>query len=73
MHKFDGTLNNSGTSAPGLPAEAVYDGIAFKLRQLYCNLESEGIPDSLLQLLGKLDAAERAQVSDEQSEGAVNG
>ncbi len=43
------------------PADVVQDGIALRLRELYSNIENEGIPDNLLHLLEKLDEAERAQ------------
>ncbi|HWU63615.1 MAG TPA: NepR family anti-sigma factor [Ensifer sp.] len=43
------------------PADVVQDGIALRLRELYSNIENEGIPDNLLNLLEKLDEAERAQ------------
>ncbi len=45
----------------GLPSDVVQDGIALRLRELYSNIENEGIPDNLLHLLEKLDEAERAQ------------
>lgn len=73
MHKFEGTLNSSGGDTAGLPAETLNDGIACKLRELYCNLENEGIPDNLLQLLDKLDAAERAKAGVVHSEDVVDG
>ncbi len=44
-----------------VPADVVQDGIALRLRELYSNIENEGIPDNLLHLLEKLDEAERAQ------------
>ncbi|MET3614837.1 hypothetical protein ABID16_003180 [Rhizobium aquaticum] len=44
-----------------VPADVVQDGIALRLRELYSNIENEGIPDNLLLLLEKLDEAERAQ------------
>lgn len=43
------------------PGEALHDGIALRLRELYSDLENEGIPDNLLHLLEKLDEAERSQ------------
>ena len=53
------------TSKTGQPSEIaitdpVSDGIALKLRELYSGFENEGIPDTLLMLLDKLDEAERA-------------
>lgn len=54
--------NSRKRLAGGLPpADVVQDGIALRLRELYSNIESEGIPDNLLHLLEKLDEAERAQ------------
>jgi hypothetical protein len=58
-----------GTSAGSVPpAEAMHDGIALRLRELYSDLENEGIPDNLLHLLEKLDEAERAQSMPQKSE-----
>lgn len=51
------------------PADAVQDGIAIRLKELYADLENEGIPESLLNLLEKLDEAERAQSVPNQPEG----
>jgi hypothetical protein len=50
------------------PADVVQDGIALRLRELYSNIENEGIPDNLLHLLEKLDEAERAQMGASKSE-----
>lgn len=50
------------------PADAVQDGIALRLKELYADLENEGIPESLLNLLEKLDEAERAQSASTQAE-----
>ncbi len=38
------------------------DHISRMLRSMYGSIESEGIPDRFLDLLEKLDAAEKAQV-----------
>ncbi len=38
------------------------DHISRMLRTMYGSIESEGIPDRFLDLLEKLDAAEKAQV-----------
>jgi hypothetical protein len=62
MNKPVADKNSSKRLSGGFPpADVVQDGIALRLRQLYSNLENEGIPDNLLHLLEKLDEAERAQ------------
>lgn len=44
------------------------DGIATKLRELYDEIENQGIPDNLVHLLDKLDQAEKAQSANQQQE-----
>ncbi|MCD2173384.1 NepR family anti-sigma factor [Rhizobium sp. C4] len=68
-------MNNPNSENPkkrlngGLPpADVVQDGIALRLRELYSNIENEGIPDNLLHLLEKLDEAERAQTAKQSPE-----
>lgn len=62
MNNPNSEKNSKKKNPQGLPpADSVQDGIALRLRELYSNLENEGIPDNLLNLLEKLDEAERAQ------------
>lgn len=62
MRKTDLTSRTGKQSQPTM-VDAVNDGIALKLRELYSGFENEGIPDNLLMLLDKLDEAERAYVN----------
>lgn len=48
---------HGGTTAATVPID---DGISMKLREYYTSLEQERIPDNLLFLLDKLEAAEKA-------------
>jgi hypothetical protein len=57
-----------GSASASVPIE---DGISMKLRQYYSSLEQERIPDNLLFLLDKLEAAEKAAESG-RSKGAGN-
>ena len=53
------TKNFRELEGPGLPGPV--GEIPKKLRQYYDSLQEEAIPDRLLDLLEKLDQAERAQ------------
>lgn len=66
------TYNQQAGPGP-LPSGPVYDGIATKLRELYLDLENEGVPDELLNLLERLDEAERAQTARNDSGVNVDG
>lgn len=54
---------NTGASAPIMDgdSEAAQSQISQQLRQLYQSVQDEGIPDKFLDLLNKLDEAEKAQ------------
>ncbi|WP_373456278.1 NepR family anti-sigma factor [Rhizobium sp. L1K21] len=53
----------AGSSEP--TTDFATDGIATRLRDLFSEIENEGIPDKLVHLLDKLDKAEKAQNSNE--------
>ncbi len=44
----------------GEPAAPPYQGIISRLRQFYQSVQDEGIPDKFLELLERLDAAEKS-------------
>ena len=54
---------NAGTAEPIMDgeSEAAQSQISQQLRQLYQSVQDEGIPDKFLDLLSKLDEAEKAQ------------
>lgn len=45
--------------ASGEPVAPPYQGIISRLRQFYQSVQDEGIPDKFLELLERLDAAEK--------------
>lgn len=53
----------TGSSEP--KTDFATDGIATKLRDLFSEIENEGIPDKLVHLLDRLDKAEKAQTANE--------
>ncbi|HLP67435.1 NepR family anti-sigma factor [Ciceribacter ferrooxidans] len=56
MTRFtDRAYNGAG----GEPAAPPYQGIISRLRQFYQSVQDEGIPDKFLELLERLDAAEK--------------
>lgn len=57
----EGQAKSIGKTMPEDPQPS--DHISRMLRSMYGSIESEGIPDRFLDLLEKLDAAEKAQVS----------
>lgn len=52
--------NRNGQEGGASATVPLDDGISLKLRQYYTSLEQESIPDNLLFLLDKLEAAEKA-------------
>lgn len=60
-HSGEGQAKQMGKTKPADPQPS--DHISRMLRSMYGSIESEGIPDRFLDLLEKLDAAEKAQSS----------
>lgn len=54
-------MEKNGRPNQPLPKTDPNDQISRKLRQFYDSVQDEEIPERLLDLLGKLDAAEKAE------------
>lgn len=73
MRKIESRQDGGAAGGADASADFAHDGIASKLKEFYGVLEDEGIPDNLVKLLEKLDAAEKAGTKVQSSKGAVDG
>jgi hypothetical protein len=73
MRKTDSRQVGGRAGGADASTDFAHDGIASKLKEFYGVLEDEGIPDNLVQLLEKLDAAEKAGAKVQNSKGTVDG
>ncbi|MGF0539485.1 NepR family anti-sigma factor [Agrobacterium sp. ES01] len=72
MQQMDNRSSKGLGSDPGPYSDVIQDGVALKLKELYSSLEGEAVPDQLLQLLDKLEAAEKASLNSVTSKDAVD-